>query len=186
MSTQQAGPPAPPSIQLKYSPWLVLSTLVLGFFMILLDTTIVNVAIPQMSAHLNASLSQILWVLNAYILAFGGLLLLGARAGDLATARHEQSADPPQVARVRADARHAVRAARAGRDQADARFAGAEQVRSGPAHSCFVRERARSIRLPLRLLIPKRKCEQMSGSRKAISSFFSCEMLAPRHAYAAH
>ena len=44
--------------ELKYSPWLILSALVLGFFMILLDTTIVNVAIPQMSAHLNAGLSR--------------------------------------------------------------------------------------------------------------------------------
>src|SRR5918911_4412088 len=63
-----AGPPAPPA--LKYSPWLVLFTLCLGFFMILLDTTIVNIAIPNIIDKLGASLDQILWILNAYILVY--------------------------------------------------------------------------------------------------------------------
>src|SRR4051794_16204926 len=60
--------PQQPDLKLKYSPWLVLVTLCLGFFMILLDTTIVNVAIPQLSDGLDAGLSDILWILNAYIL----------------------------------------------------------------------------------------------------------------------
>src|SRR5215475_8446145 len=77
------APGAPPSAVAKYSPWLVLFTLCLGFFMILLDTTIVNVAIPQMSEHLHASLSDILWILNAYILVYAVLLITAGRLGDL-------------------------------------------------------------------------------------------------------
>ncbi len=73
----------PPEIHLKHSPWLVLVTLCLGFFMILLDTTIVNVAIPALSEGLNADLSQLLWVLNAYILTYAVLLITAGRLGDL-------------------------------------------------------------------------------------------------------
>ncbi len=51
--------------------------------MVVLDTTIVNVALPHIQQSLGFSSSTLSWVLNAYILAFGGLLLLGARAGDL-------------------------------------------------------------------------------------------------------
>jgi EmrB/QacA subfamily drug resistance transporter len=67
----------------KHSPWIILTALCLGFFMILLDTTIVNVAIPQMSAHLNAGLSDVLWILNAYILVYAVLLITAGRLGDL-------------------------------------------------------------------------------------------------------
>ncbi|MFD0819283.1 DHA2 family efflux MFS transporter permease subunit, partial [Micromonospora zhanjiangensis] len=67
----------------KHSPWLVLSVLCLGFFMILLDTTIVNIAIPDMSTRLDASLDQILWVVNAYVLVYAVLLITAGRLGDL-------------------------------------------------------------------------------------------------------
>jgi EmrB/QacA subfamily drug resistance transporter len=67
----------------KHNPWLVLIALCLGFFMILLDTTIVNVAIPSLSEGLHASLSEILWILNAYILIFAVLLITSGRLGDL-------------------------------------------------------------------------------------------------------
>src|ERR1700704_883345 len=67
----------------RTNPWLVLVVLVTGFFMILLDTTIVNVAIPAMSAGLNTTLDQILWVLNAYILVYAVLLITAGRLGDL-------------------------------------------------------------------------------------------------------
>ena len=73
--------PAKP-IEQKHSPWLVLSVLCLGFFMILLDTTIVNIAIPAISDHLHASLSQILWILNAYVLVYAVLLITAGRLGD--------------------------------------------------------------------------------------------------------
>ncbi len=65
------------------SPTLGLTAISLGFLMITLDATIVNVALPSMQQALHFSSSGLSWVLNAYILTFGGFLLLGARAGDL-------------------------------------------------------------------------------------------------------
>jgi len=75
----------PPDVaeERRHNPWLILAALCLGFFMILLDTTIVNIAIPQMSEHLNASLSEILWIINAYILTYAVLLITAGRLGDL-------------------------------------------------------------------------------------------------------
>jgi EmrB/QacA subfamily drug resistance transporter len=67
----------------RHSPWLVLAVLCLGFFMILLDTTIVNIAIPSISDKLHASLSDILWILNSYILVYAVLLITAGRLGDL-------------------------------------------------------------------------------------------------------
>ena len=69
--------------QARTNPWLVLLVLTTGFFMIMLDTTIVNVAIPAMSAGLNTTLDQILWVLNAYVLVYAVLLITAGRLGDL-------------------------------------------------------------------------------------------------------
>src|SRR3979409_2315061 len=69
--------------QARTNPWLVLVVLTIGFFMIMLDTTIVNVAVPAMSAGLNTTLDQILWVLNAYILTYAVLLITAGRLGDL-------------------------------------------------------------------------------------------------------
>lgn len=65
------------------NPWLVLIFLSLGFFMILLDTTIVNIAIPSIISALHSSLDQILWVLNAYLLVYAVLLITMGRLGDL-------------------------------------------------------------------------------------------------------
>ena len=62
---------------------LVLAVILTCQLMVVLDATIVNVALPDMKAALHFSDSQLSWVLNAYTLTFGGLLLLGARAGDL-------------------------------------------------------------------------------------------------------
>jgi EmrB/QacA subfamily drug resistance transporter len=69
--------------QKQANPWAVLITLCLGFFMVLLDTTIVNIGIPAMIDKLHASLSSILWVLNAYILVIAVLLITAGRLGDL-------------------------------------------------------------------------------------------------------
>ncbi|QEV29931.1 MFS transporter [Streptomyces coeruleorubidus] len=63
-------------------PWLVLAVLCASFFMTLLDTTIVTIAIPEMAAALDASLDDILWFANAYMLVFAALLLLSGRLGD--------------------------------------------------------------------------------------------------------
>src|ERR1700675_1809113 len=65
------------------NPWVVLGALGAGSFMIMLDTTIVNVTIPAMSAGLKISLDGILWVLNAYILVYAVLLITAGRLGDL-------------------------------------------------------------------------------------------------------
>lgn len=65
------------------NPWIILIVLALGFFMILLDTTIVNVAIPSIIDGLHASLDQILWILNAYILVYAVLLITAGRLGDM-------------------------------------------------------------------------------------------------------
>jgi EmrB/QacA subfamily drug resistance transporter len=67
----------------RRSPWLVLAVLCLGFFMILLDTTIVNIAVPALTTSLQASLDQVLWIVNAYTLTYAGLLITGGRLGDL-------------------------------------------------------------------------------------------------------
>src|SRR3989441_7979256 len=63
--------------------WLALIVLCLGTLMIVLDTTIVNVALPSIRADLHFSETSLAWVVNAYLLTFGGLLLLGGRLGDL-------------------------------------------------------------------------------------------------------
>src|SRR6476659_9670712 len=63
--------------------WLALYVLCLGDLMIVLDTTIVNVALPSIRADLGFSQESLAWVVNAYLLTFGGFLLLAGRLGDL-------------------------------------------------------------------------------------------------------
>jgi EmrB/QacA subfamily drug resistance transporter len=65
------------------NPWLVLVLVCLAQFMVILDATIVNVALPSIQTDLGMSESGLQWVVNAYALLFGGFLLLGGRAGDL-------------------------------------------------------------------------------------------------------
>ncbi|MGW5646779.1 MFS transporter [Saccharopolyspora sp. NPDC003752] len=65
------------------NPWAVLLTLSLGFFLTLLDLTAVNVAIPSMINDLHASLDEVLWVINIYILALAALLITFGRLGDV-------------------------------------------------------------------------------------------------------
>jgi len=65
------------------SPWLVLSLVCIAQFMVVLDATIVNVALPSIQADLNVAEADLQWVVNSYTLIFGGFLLLGGRAGDL-------------------------------------------------------------------------------------------------------
>jgi EmrB/QacA subfamily drug resistance transporter len=63
--------------------WLALIVLCLGSLMIVLDTTIVNVALPSIRQDLGFTETSLAWVVNAYLLTFGGFLLLGGRLGDL-------------------------------------------------------------------------------------------------------
>ncbi|HEY1238245.1 MAG TPA: MFS transporter, partial [Solirubrobacterales bacterium] len=65
------------------SRWLALYVLCVGMLMIVLDSTIVNVALPSIQEDLGFSQNDLAWVVNAYLIAFGGLLLLAGRIGDL-------------------------------------------------------------------------------------------------------
>jgi len=65
------------------SPWLVLVLVGLAQFMVVLDATIVNVALPTIQRGLHFSTQDLQWVVNGYTVAFGGFLLLGGRAADL-------------------------------------------------------------------------------------------------------
>jgi EmrB/QacA subfamily drug resistance transporter len=67
----------------SHSRWWALSILCLGTLMIVLDTTIVNIALPSIRTNLGFSESSLAWVVNAYVLTFGGFLMLGGRLGDL-------------------------------------------------------------------------------------------------------
>src|SRR3954469_23870144 len=63
--------------------WKALALLCTAFFMVILDSAIVVVALPSIDAQLHFSAGDLQWVLSAYLLSFGGLLLLGGRAADL-------------------------------------------------------------------------------------------------------
>src|SRR3954466_4655408 len=65
------------------SRWLALYVLCAGMLMIVLDVTIVNVALPSIQDSLGFSQGDLAWTVNAYLIAFGGLLLLAGRVGDL-------------------------------------------------------------------------------------------------------
>jgi EmrB/QacA subfamily drug resistance transporter len=67
----------------RINKWWALLALCLGTLMIVLDTTIVNVALPAIKSSLGFSESSLAWVVNAYLLTFGGFLMLGGRLGDL-------------------------------------------------------------------------------------------------------
>ena len=65
------------------NPWVVLVLICIAQFMVVLDATIVNVALPSIQKDLGLSEANLQWIINAYTLVFGGFLLLGGRAGDL-------------------------------------------------------------------------------------------------------
>ncbi|HKJ36961.1 MAG TPA: MFS transporter [Solirubrobacterales bacterium] len=66
-----------------YNPWLALALLCIAQFMVVLDASIVNVALPSIGSALDFSQGNLSWVVNAYVLVFGGFLLLGGRLADL-------------------------------------------------------------------------------------------------------
>ncbi|NUR61368.1 MAG: DHA2 family efflux MFS transporter permease subunit [Catenulispora sp.] len=70
-------------LQTERSRWIALYVLCAGVLMIILDTTIVNVALPSIQNDLHFTDSSLAWVVNSYLIAFGGLLLLAGRIGDL-------------------------------------------------------------------------------------------------------
>ena len=79
MSTQHTDIAA----ELDPRRWKALALLCTAFFMVILDSAIVLVALPSIDADLTFSAGDLQWVLSAYLLTFGGLLLLGGRASDL-------------------------------------------------------------------------------------------------------
>ena len=82
--TATKGEPIPVTDQATdRTRWLALYTLCAGVLMIVLDATIVNVALPSIQEDLGFSQSSLAWVVNAYLIPFGGLLLLAGRFGDL-------------------------------------------------------------------------------------------------------
>src|SRR5258708_26968784 len=71
------------TVQAGGSRWLSLIVLCTGFLMIIVDTTIVNVALPSIQRDLGFSQSGLAWVVNAYLIAYAGIMLLAGRLGDL-------------------------------------------------------------------------------------------------------
>jgi EmrB/QacA subfamily drug resistance transporter len=71
------------AIEEDRSRWVALYVLCVGMLMIVLDVTVVNVALPSIQDNLHFSTSSLAWVVNAYLISFGGLLLLAGRFGDL-------------------------------------------------------------------------------------------------------
>ena len=69
--------------RLRENPWISVLVICLGFFMIMLDTTIVYVATPSILSGLHTSLDQVLWVFNGYLLAYAVLLITAGRLGDI-------------------------------------------------------------------------------------------------------
>src|SRR3954466_13039208 len=80
----QPGPAAPTSAAPaeEKDPWPALFALCLGFFMILVDTTIVTVATPSIIADLHADVNEVVWVTSAYLLAYAVPVLITGRLGD--------------------------------------------------------------------------------------------------------
>jgi len=76
-----------PQTQEDRSRWIALVVLCVGMLMIVLDATVVNVALPSIQDDLGFTQSSLAWVVNAYLIAFGGLLLLSGRLGDLISRR---------------------------------------------------------------------------------------------------
>ncbi|HEY5121586.1 MAG TPA: MFS transporter, partial [Acidimicrobiales bacterium] len=68
----------------RHAPdWLILSIACVAQFMVVLDVSVVNVALPHMGHDLHLSENKAQWIINAYVLTFAGFLLLGGRAADL-------------------------------------------------------------------------------------------------------
>jgi EmrB/QacA subfamily drug resistance transporter len=81
------GAGTPPATGPARNRWAALIVLCVGMLMIVLDVTVVNVALPDIQSDLGFSQSSLAWVVNAYLIAFGGLLLLAGRLGDLISRR---------------------------------------------------------------------------------------------------
>jgi hypothetical protein len=88
-----------PAVRAAASPWAVLVVMCTGYFLVLLDVTIVNVALPRIGAGLGAGVSGLQWVVDGYALALASLMLAGGTVGDL------PSTTPPGRRPVRSGSR---------------------------------------------------------------------------------
>ena len=73
----------PPQSRTEANRWLILMIVTMADFMVILDSAVVNVALPSIQSSLHFSYSNLQWVVNIYTLFAGGFLLLGGRSGDL-------------------------------------------------------------------------------------------------------
>ena len=89
VATAAAGqnPEAPGSSAGGRGPWSLMILLSVAQFMVILDATVVNVALPSIARSLGLAAGNLQWVVTAYVLASGGLVLLGGRAADVAGRR---------------------------------------------------------------------------------------------------
>jgi MFS family permease len=82
MTTLTATPTGTGTAPRSTRRWLALSVLALAQFLVVLDASIVNIALPVLGRQLGMDTAALAWVITAYVLAFGGLLLLGGRLAD--------------------------------------------------------------------------------------------------------
>ncbi len=82
-TTLSVSEQSPATLSAEHSPWATFAVLVVSQFMIALDATIVLVAMPTIQRQMGFSRANLAWVMDAYILTFGGIMLLGGRAADL-------------------------------------------------------------------------------------------------------
>ncbi|MHB1208450.1 MAG: MFS transporter [Acidimicrobiales bacterium] len=80
---EKTATPKSPSVHRHAPDWIILTIACLAQFMVVLDVSIVNVALPRMGKDLHFTISSAQWVVNAYVLTFAGFLLLGGRAADI-------------------------------------------------------------------------------------------------------
>lgn len=80
---ESAAPTAAGAPEAPVRATLILAIICVSYFMVILDNSIVFTGLPQIRADMDFSETGLSWITNAYVLVFGGLLLLGARAGDL-------------------------------------------------------------------------------------------------------
>jgi EmrB/QacA subfamily drug resistance transporter len=85
--TTPGSPPEAVPAQPDRARWVALGVLCIGMLMIVLDATVVNVALPAIQSDLHFTPASLAWVVNAYLISFGGLLLLAGRLGDLVSRR---------------------------------------------------------------------------------------------------
>src|SRR5918992_4267400 len=83
MSVQAAPAGASPAPALDPRRWLALALLAVAQFVVVLDASIMNIALPSISADLGVPTEDLSWIINGYVLTFGGFLLLGGRLADL-------------------------------------------------------------------------------------------------------